>query len=715
MYLFVYSFEPLPESQCHKSSTHIHLISLCRDGEIFIETCSDDLRERETTSDDLLSVLEAAAPSPLPLSNFYQEFIAVDSMPLPSSYIEFSSHSHSTPSKMGGVDERQQHRSPAPGSNSKSPCLPKPPRVPSASRGNPTRDCGEGSGQGEVTDGSAGSVEVESCSSCFDKFLSAGYGELSECDLEPQQQMQVHVQQLQVKKEQQEENGTEIALSGTVHAKAQGSDVIVASDSELGNDIRIQVAAEHGDNSELLSLLRGLLNKKNTEIQTLTAALHKTQALSDSLRQDLSLSKTDLSHLSAALINKEGEVAKHRHSLQVRDNTLQRQLRDSSSRCAHLSERVTSLEAQNESLRQLQQDQALRNQVEQHLLNERMEDSLRLVAALEGKSTAAEREKELLLMHATHRLQAQELCVREYRQQLEQALSDKIRIERGIAQGGVCSNGSNSLDVCISSVSSNRTTQVLDTQKPLPCNFTHYLPSCMDVLQSPVAHRDNAKSGAACVGRAQQAQHGWAQDVIEVTDGVMGRSVTENCRDAHTKTSEILFVHNQILCNEVIRLRQALASDERDSSSLFPPLHSSSRAPPPTSGRGDSGEKTSDKTAQDKMSRPSGLMRCEIETHAPSYFSPSSPAASFFKDTDVAGVSPGVSGGGGGGERGFGLQQTTSAAITKDLKAEADMVSWQWMAAMDGAGVQRAAQATVLFASPPPQLSRDYEPLSDWV
>jgi hypothetical protein len=43
------------------------------------------------------------------------------------------------------------------------------------------------------------------------------------------------------------------------------------------------------------------------------------------------------------------------------------------------------------------------------------------------------------------------------------------------------------------------------------------------------------------------------------------------------------------------------------------------------------------------------------------------------------------------------------------------MVSLQWMGAMDGAGLQQAAQATVLFASPPPQLHREYESLSDWV
>ena len=43
------------------------------------------------------------------------------------------------------------------------------------------------------------------------------------------------------------------------------------------------------------------------------------------------------------------------------------------------------------------------------------------------------------------------------------------------------------------------------------------------------------------------------------------------------------------------------------------------------------------------------------------------------------------------------------------------MVSWQWMGAMDREGLKKAAEATVLFASPPPQLHRDYETLSDWV
>ena len=41
-------------------------------------------------------------------------------------------------------------------------------------------------------------------------------------------------------------------------------------------------------------------------------------------------------------------------------------------------------------------------------------------------------------------------------------------------------------------------------------------------------------------------------------------------------------------------------------------------------------------------------------------------------------------------------------------------VSSEWME-IDEAGVHRAAQATVLFVSPSPQLDRNYEPVSDWV
>ena len=45
-----------------------------------------------------------------------------------------------------------------------------------------------------------------------------------------------------------------------------------------------------------------------------------------------------------------------------------------------------------------------------------------------------------------------------------------------------------------------------------------------------------------------------------------------------------------------------------------------------------------------------------------------------------------------------------------------DKISCQWMESSSEEGAAfAAAKATVLFASPPPQLARDYESLSDWV
>ena len=61
-------------------------------------------------------------------------------------------------------------------------------------------------------------------------------------------------------------------------------------------------------------------------------------------------------------------------------------------------------------------------------------------------------------------------------------------------------------------------------------------------------------------------------------------------------------------------------------------------------------------------------------------------------------------------------ETATQAGLLRQIMEDRseDKVSSEWME-MDEAGVHRAAQATVLFVSPPPQLGRNYEPVSDWV
>lgn len=249
-------------------------------------------------------------------------------------------------------------------------------------------------------------------------------------------------------------------------------------------DVSEVVGAQHGEHTELLVLLRALLNKKNAEISTLTSSLNTARTSSDSLQRDLSATKQGVAHVSSALRLEEGQVAHLRLAMHLRDKALQRQSCESSTRCAQLLERVATLEAHNASLRQLYRDHAVKNQAEQNLLNEKVKDSLRREASLEGQRMAAQREKELLLSNATARLQSQEQRVREYQQQLETALSDKIRIQRQMAQ---C------VDVCDGASSGgavgrvhSRSQERQACAQQTACSFTHYLPPAMHALSAPV-------------------------------------------------------------------------------------------------------------------------------------------------------------------------------------------------------------------------------------
>jgi hypothetical protein len=107
-----------------------------------------------------------------------------------------------------------------------------------------------------------------------------------------------------------------------------------------------------------------------------------------------------------------------------------------------------------------------------------MEEGLKREAAFQGQFVAAEREKELLLKNAAARLLTQEHCLREYQQQLELALADKLQIERRMAGFQACCPGS---DDGGGGGDVRYTRKVFDRASPrrsaLDTAFTHCLPS----------------------------------------------------------------------------------------------------------------------------------------------------------------------------------------------------------------------------------------------
>ena len=182
---------------------------------------------------------------------------------------------------------------------------------------------------------------------------------------------------------------------------------------------QLQETLDAGNHSALLALLRALLDKKNVQIAKLTSALSSARASSDTMQRDLRSEESKLAHLRLAI--------------HVRDKMLQRQSQESSVHQARLSEYVATLAAQNESLRQLHRADTVKNQLEQDEMLQTIQDSMRREAALEGQRAAEQREKDLLLAHASKRLQTQAQRVREYQHLLEAALSDKSRLEKRLA------------------------------------------------------------------------------------------------------------------------------------------------------------------------------------------------------------------------------------------------------------------------------------------
>jgi hypothetical protein len=85
----------------------------------------------------------------------------------------------------------------------------------------------------------------------------------------------------------------------------------------------------------------------------------------------------------------------------------------------------------------------------------------------------------------------------------------------------------------------NNRQKVHVAEQPVPCNFTHYIPSQM--LVQGASH--------AALGNLEVARTSESQTDVE-------QSHTRECES----TSQMLFTHNRMLCDEVLRLRQELKS-----------------------------------------------------------------------------------------------------------------------------------------------------------
>ena len=520
-------------------------------------------------------------------------------------------------------------------------------------------------------------------------------------DIEPRASLEWH---------RLEECGGENGKAMELHAETEHDDA-----SEM-------VGAQQSEHTELLMLLRALLNQKNVEISTLSSSLNNAHTVGNRLQRDLATSSQTVAHVSSALRLEEGEVQHLRLAMHVRDTALRRQSVENSARCAQLLQRVATLEAHNQSLWQFHRDHTVKSQVEQNVLQGRIEESLSREAALEGQRVTALREKELLLANASARMQSQEQCVSDCHQQLELALSNNMRIQHRMADcidvhDAACIIGGGGLV-------ENRTRMAHAVEQATPYSFTRYLPS-------------------ACKPRSADGGSGSAR--ISAAPSPKDLMASTGCGD--TLTSDSLFVHNQILCNEVWRLRHERASE-------LPHLHAracaSSSSPHatavaaseaaaksqlpstafPTESRACSLHEAADVAATSKAAHEAAkhfelaVQHTRALTNHGLYLTSAgaldSTAASLVHTlcpplaahATSSHRSPLMRSERGGN---WPMDSSSPPAFSPSPSSQ-EAVLCQWIGAMDGAGwVERAAQATVLFASPPPQLSRDYEPLSDWV
>jgi hypothetical protein len=109
-----------------------------------------------------------------------------------------------------------------------------------------------------------------------------------------------------------------------------------AKGSPLTNE-GINTFGSDNENSELLLLLRALLEKKNAEIQKLTMALNHAHSSCSTLKRNISRTNETLSQLSCALRQTESHAANLSLALHVRDRMLQVKLLHQSAMCNDFS------------------------------------------------------------------------------------------------------------------------------------------------------------------------------------------------------------------------------------------------------------------------------------------------------------------------------------------------------------------------------------------
>ena len=174
------------------------------------------------------------------------------------------------------------------------------------------------------------------------------------------------------------------------------------------------------------------------------------------------------------------------------------------------------------------------------------------------------------------------------------------------------------------------------------------------------------------------------------------------------QASQMVFVHNQILCHEVVRLRHELelVSDPESSSSRQDSCAASSPGSHWLSSSPD--DETSHEPAGFALIGHHGTNQVE---EAPAQGANYRSSDACWRSTSLASVADGcppapVSP----------LQYSSSEIDSLGSRGGEGKVSCHWMESSSEEGAAfAAAKATVLFASPTPQLSRDYESLSDWV
>ena len=99
----------------------------------------------------------------------------------------------------------------------------------------------------------------------------------------------------------------------------------------------INTFGSDNENSELLLLLRALLEKKNAEIQKLTMALNHAHFSCSTLKRNISTTNETLSQLSCTLRQTESHAANLSLALHVRDRMLQVKLLHQSATCNYFS------------------------------------------------------------------------------------------------------------------------------------------------------------------------------------------------------------------------------------------------------------------------------------------------------------------------------------------------------------------------------------------